>query len=85
MRTLLVSTMFAALVATAPLAFAADMASGAIKAFDSKANTVTLADGTTYSLPKNFKDPGLKVGEKVQIAWAMQNGKHAATQVKIVK
>lgn len=85
MRTLLVSTVFAALVATAPLAFAAETAAGAVKALDLKANTVTLANGTTYMLPKNFKDPGLKVGEKVQIAWAMQNGKHAATQVKIVK
>ena len=72
----------AAVLATTSLALA-DQATGTVKSFDSGAMTLILQDGTTYYLPKNFKNPGLKSGEQVRITWAMQNGRHVASDVSI--
>ena len=47
--------------------------------------TLTLADGNEYMLPKTFKDPGLKAGEKVSVAWDMKNGSKIAENVTIAK
>src|SRR5690606_38068290 len=44
MRTLLVPAALAAFIATAPFAFAAQHATGTVKAFDAKAMTLTLND-----------------------------------------
>ena len=86
MRKTLFPLAAAALVASSFGAFAADtMTTGVIKAVDIKAMTVTLEDGAVYTLPAGFKDPGLKAGEKVTIAWKMANTKHAADTVTIVK
>lgn len=86
MRALLVPAAAAALLATAPLALAATQtATGTVKAFDLKAHTLTLDNGTIYQLPAAFKDPGLKSGEKVQVSWQMKGGKHDASKVSIVK
>jgi len=86
MRTLLLSTTLAALVATSALALAAShQASGMIKAFDMKAHTLTLQDGASYALRTNFKDPGLKVGEKVSITWEKSGNQMLADTVTIVK
>jgi len=86
MRTLLVSAVVAATLATSSLAFAAmQNATGTIKVFDSKAMTLTLADGSTYALPAKFKNPGLKAGEKVAISWEQAGSKKIAETVKIVK
>jgi Protein of unknown function (DUF1344) len=82
MNRLFVSAALAAVLASSSLAFA-DQASGTIKAFDAKAMTLTLQDGTEYYLPKTFKDPGLKTGERVQISWAMQNGERMASSVVV--
>jgi Cu/Ag efflux protein CusF len=86
MRKLLVSTAAAAVLASSSLAFAAAMhnTSGIVKAFDTKAMTLTLANGRKYMLPKNFKDPGLKAGDKVSISWDTKNGSRVAETVKIV-
>ena len=86
MRAVLIPAMIASILISAPLAFAAPVhAKGAIKAFDLKAMSITLADGKSYTLPKGFKDPGLKNGEKVDITWSMIGGKDVATDVAIVK
>jgi Cu/Ag efflux protein CusF len=85
MRTLLVPAVAAALLATSAFAFAAQHATGTIKTYDAKAMTVTLADGSTYMLPKKFKDPGLRAGEKVAISWEKSGTGKLADQVKIVK
>jgi Cu/Ag efflux protein CusF len=86
MRSFIIPVAFAAVVATSSLAFAAaQQANGVIKAFDAKAMTLTLDDGTVYQLQKGFKDPGLKTGEKVAITWDMVNGQHMASQVTITK
>ena len=49
--------------------------------FDGKcvSHTVTLADGTTYQLPKDFKAEGLKPGEKVKITWELKGKAHEAS------
>ena len=47
--------------------------------------TLTLSDGTAYMLPKGFKDPGLKAGEKVSISYDMVGKKHEAKTVKILQ
>lgn len=67
------------------LAMAATTTDGVIKSLDMKANTITLADGTAYMLPKGFKDPGLKVGEKVAVIWDLKGKVHEASAVSIVK
>jgi Cu/Ag efflux protein CusF len=74
----------AAVVATSSLALA-NQTVGTIKAFDAKAMKLTLQDGTIYSLPAGFKDPGLKAGERVQVTWEMQNGQYKASAVVIRK
>lgn len=82
MNRIVISAAFAAVVASSSLAFA-DQTSGTIKTFDPKAMTLTLQDGSTYYLPSNFKNPGLKAGEKVQVMWTMQGNKHMANGVTI--
>ncbi len=67
------------------LAMAATTTDGGIKSLDMKTNTITLADGTAYMLPKGFKDPGLKVGEKVAVVWDLKGNVHEASAVSIVK
>jgi hypothetical protein len=86
MRMYLIPAALAATLSVATLALAAPQhATGTVKTFDSKAMTLTLADGSTYLLPGSFKNPGLKAGEKVSIAWDM-NGKHrTAETVTIMK
>lgn len=69
----------------ASLAMASTTTAGAIKAMDMKAMTVTLADGTTYKLPAGFKDPGLKVGEKISIVWDLKDKVNEASAVTVVK
>ncbi|MCB2128824.1 MAG: DUF1344 domain-containing protein [Rhodobacteraceae bacterium] len=86
MRKYLFPAVAAAMLATSFSAYAADTnTTGVIKAFDLKAMTLTLEDGTVYSLPVGFKDPGLKIGEKVTVAWQMLNTKHQADTVTIDK
>jgi len=87
MRKLLVPAAAAALLATSVLSFAAteQHSTGTVKAYDAKAQSLTLADGTVYMLPKTFKDPGLKAGEKVSINWQMTGSTKTADQVKIQK
>lgn len=72
-------------IGSASLAMAATTTDGVIKALDMKTNTLTLADGTAYMLPKGFKDPGLKVGEKVAVVWDLKGNVHEASAVSIIK
>lgn len=87
MRKLLVPAAAAALLATSALSFAVTQqhATGTVKAYDAKAQTLTLADGSVYMLPKTFKNPGLKAGEKVSINWEMKGSSKTADQVTIAK
>ncbi|WP_322989633.1 DUF1344 domain-containing protein [Hoeflea sp.] len=85
MRVFLMPLAVGAILAATFGAFAAStMTSGTVKDFSPKAQTLTLNDGTVYTLTKTFKDPGVKVGEKVEVSWTMQNSKHMADKVTIV-
>ena len=72
-------TLVAALVTAGAAMAAPSVTMGTIKALDAKAHTVTLADGTTYQLPKDFKAEGFKPGEKVKITWEMKGKAHEAS------
>ena len=47
--------------------------------------TLTLSDGSSYVLPKSFKDPGLKAGEKVSVHWEQKGSQKIADKVMIMK
>jgi hypothetical protein len=86
MRKLLVPAAAAAILATSAIAFAATQnTTGTVKSFDSKAMTLTLDNGTQYMLPKTFRNPRLKAGEKVTVAWDMKGGSKIAEKVTIAK
>lgn len=85
MRVLLSNLAIVALLATPAAALAAQTATGTVKSFSAHDMTLTLSDGTTYMLPKGFKDPGLKAGEKVSVTWDMVGKKHEAHAVKILQ
>ncbi|MGV8854006.1 MAG: DUF1344 domain-containing protein [Devosia sp.] len=54
-----------------------------VKAIDLKAHTLTLANGVSYVLPSTFKDPGLKVGSKVNVKYQMNGKAYDATSVTL--
>jgi hypothetical protein len=88
MRKLLVPAVAATILATGSVAFAATMhnASGTVKSFDAKAMRLTLMNGGEYMLPRTFKDPGLRAGTKVNIAWETgKSGGKVAESVTIAK
>lgn len=85
MRTLLVPAALAAIIATAPFAFAAQHATGTVRSFDTKAMTLTLDDNAVYMLPQGFKDPGLKPGVKVTVDWDQKGTQKQAADVTITK
>lgn len=69
--------------ATAAAAQGEQTISGTIKDVNLIARNLTLADGSRYFLPLGFKDPGLKVGEKVTVHWRMNGTAHDVTSVTI--
>lgn len=86
MRKLFVPVATAAILATSAVAFAAAQhTDGTVKSIDVKAMSLTLADGTNFVLPKTFKDPGLKAGEKVSVMWDMSGKNKVAESVKLMK
>jgi hypothetical protein len=85
MRKLFVPAVAAAVLATSSLAFAAAVhhVSGTVKTFDSK--TLTLTSGAAYILPRGFKDPGIRNGQKVSVAWEMKGHNRIVDKVTIAK
>jgi hypothetical protein len=70
---------FALLAAT--FAYAAD-ATGAIKAIDAAAHTVTLEDNKVYAFPANMDLTQVKVGDKVKVTFTTDAaGKNNATAI----
>ncbi|MET3924948.1 DUF1344 domain-containing protein [Devosia sp. 2618] len=67
---------------TTPMA-AAQSISSTVKAIDLSTHTLTLANGIAYVLPATFKDPGLKVGDKVTVQWQMNGKAYDATKVTL--
>lgn len=87
MRKVLFTATAAAVLATSSFAFAATAhrTTGMVKAYDGATMTLALADGTTFQLPKHFKNPGIKAGEKVQVSWEKSKGHDMAESVKILR
>ncbi|KAA3451970.1 hypothetical protein C7I87_04905 [Mesorhizobium sp. SARCC-RB16n] len=86
MRKIIVSAAAAALLASGSVAFAAvKHTTGTVKSFDAMAKSLVLDNGSSFTLPATFKDPGLKAGEKVRISWDMSGKDKVAEAVKIVK
>lgn len=84
MRKLTFAAASALVLASVPMAFAAT-ASGAIKSIDSAGHALTLNDGKVYQLPSSFQTASLKVGEKVNVTYEMQNGKMVASAVTQIR
>ncbi|MDO9417194.1 DUF1344 domain-containing protein [Pararhizobium sp.] len=87
MRALLTSLTVISAISLSSAAFAAGAATttGTVKAFNAKEMTLTLKNGTSYVLPAGFKDPGLKPGEKVKIAYETTGKQHAAKTISILQ
>ena len=43
--------------------------------------SLVLDNGSSFTLPNTFKDPGLKVGEKVRVSWDMSGKNKIAHEV----
>ena len=68
-----------------PAAFAASQSvTGTVKAYHS-GQSLTLANGDMFTLPRTFKDPGIRNGEKVKVAYQKTGNNLQAEMVTIVK
>ena len=85
MRALFASAVIISSIAMVPAAFAASQSvTSTVKAYQS-GQSLTLANGDMFLLPKNFKDPGIKNGEKVKVAYQKTGKNLQAEMVTIVK
>lgn len=85
MRALFASAIILSSVAMVPAAFAASHSvTGIVKAYHT-GQSLTLGNGDMFMLPKNFKDPGIKTGEKVKVAYQKTGKNLQAEMVTIVK
>lgn len=85
MRGVVIPLAVATILATAPFALASGTATGTVKYFGARAHTLELKDGTIYTLPITFRDPGLKSGDRVSVIWEMENGEPYADRVSVQK
>lgn len=68
--------LLAAMLVLTPISAAlAAQTSGTITTISKNADTITLSDGKTYSLPEGIEDTKLHVGEKVRLTYAMSGSK----------
>lgn len=82
MKKLMIAAGAASLLALSSLAAFAAQAQGTIKSVDATAMTVTLDNGSTYTLPASVSAASLKSGEKVIIEYSKDaSGKMTATMV----
>lgn len=85
MRALFASAIIASSLALAPAAFAATQSvTGTVKSYHS-GQSLTLANGDMFLLPSNFKDPGIKTGGKVKVAYEKTGKKLQAEMVTIIR
>jgi len=87
MRSILLPVVTVLALGSASLAMAAGATTtdGTIKTIDKKAHSVTLSDGSTYTMPKTIKLKGFKVGEKVAVTWEKKGAVNAATALVAVQ
>ena len=88
MRKVLVPAAIALVLASSGLAMAAttpapQSVTSTVKAFNGSTHQLTLANGIQYTLPATFKDPGIKVGERVTVKWEMNGKAYQADSVVV--
>ena len=85
MRALFASAVILSSIAVVPAAFAASMSTtSTVKAYHA-GKSLTLANGDMFKLSTGFKDPGIKTGEKVKVAYQKTGKNLQAEMVTIVK
>ncbi|MDB5552174.1 MAG: hypothetical protein JWL86_2158 [Rhizobium sp.] len=85
MRALYASAVILSSIAVVPAAFAASMSTtSTVKAYHA-GQSLTLANGDQFKLPAGFKDPGIKTGEKVKVAYQKTGKNLQAEMVTIVR
>jgi hypothetical protein len=84
MRVLFASVVILSSVAMVPAAFAASMSTTSTVKTYKTGKSLTLANGDVFMLPSNFKDPGIKGGDKVKVAFQKTGKKLQAEMVTIV-
>ncbi len=82
MKRLIIAT--AAVTLMTGVAFAATD-TGVIKLIDPKSDAITLADGKSFTLAEGTEAESLKVGQKVEVTYALKAGKMVATKIVVVK
>ncbi len=86
MRALFASVVVVSALSMAPAAFAAPLTmSGTVKSYDTSAKMLKLTNGDSFVIPASFKDPGIKVGEKVKVTYTKMGTKLEADTVTITK
>lgn len=78
MRKFLLATAIAAVAAAN--AQAAET-TGTVRSVNTKSDSVTLSDGTTYSLPEGIEAESVKVGEKVRIKFSSSHNQNRASSL----
>ena len=85
MRALFASAVIISSIAVIPAAFAASLSmTGTVKTYHA-GQSLTLANGDMFTLPRNFKDPGIKTGEKVKVAYQRTGKNLQAEMVTIIR
>ena len=69
MRKIMIAASAAAMLAASTMAALAAEAKGTIQSIDTTAGTVTLSDGSTYTLPQDFDAASLQVGQDVTVTY----------------
>jgi hypothetical protein len=85
MRALFASAVILSSIAVVPAAFAASQSvTGTVKAYHA-GKSLTLANGDMFQLPSSFKDPGIRTGEKVKVAYQKTGKNLQAEMVAIAR
>jgi Cu/Ag efflux protein CusF len=71
-------------VASSTGAFA-KAATGTVASIDKNADSITLSDGKTFTLPEGIEAETLKIGEKVVVTYSTKAGKLAASSIRPAK
>jgi hypothetical protein len=58
---------------------------GTIKQIDSRSDAITLDDGKTFTLAEGTEAESLKIGQKVDVTYAIRAGKMVATKIVVTK
>ena len=86
MRALFASVVILSSVAMIPAAYAASLTmTGTVKSISVGHKQLKLSNGDTFVLPANFKDDGIKAGEKVKVSYQKSGKNLEAEMVTIVK